>query len=146
MDFFRSGSSNLGQGMSSVKDYFVSGDWGFHKIVICIAIITLIISLVIIGHYLRNSKSNSIYPPVVSNCPDYWEEKIIPGNANNRKHCVNNKEINNGKPDTVKVKDFNSGDWQGFIGRCRKQQWAVQNELTWDGVTNNPKLCSYSNY
>ena len=133
--------SNINAGMSSLKNSIVSSEWDFYKIVICIAIIILIISLVVIGHYLRNDKSDTIYPPVLSNCPDYWEEQYITGSNDKQKECVNKSSINNGVSGAVTKKHFNDSNWKGNLGLCTKQQWAIQNGLVWDGITNNPKLC-----
>ena len=44
----------------------------FQTIVIIIAVVLLIIALAFIGVSLKNSQSNTTWPPLVADCPDYW--------------------------------------------------------------------------
>ena len=114
-----------------------TSNWNFQKIVICVAIVVLIISLVIIGHHLRKDSLNVLYPPVIANCPDYWEQEE---RTDNSIKCINKKKL--GKPNTVHIKTFDEPMWKGYIGNCTKATWAEENDLTWDGLTNNPNVCN----
>lgn len=49
----------------------------FRKTVLGVAILLLIISLVMIGISMANSKYNQKFPPIVADCPDYWTRKNI---------------------------------------------------------------------
>ena len=59
----------------------------FQNIVITIAIIFLIITLAFIGISLYKQKIKAKYPPVIPNCPDYWEMKD--------NFCVNSMNLGN---------------------------------------------------
>ena len=48
--------------------YFMS----FNRIVIMVATVLLIVSLTMIAIALRNQKKNASFPPVVSDCPDFY--------------------------------------------------------------------------
>jgi len=45
----------------------------FQSTVIVIAEVILVISIVIIGINLYRQKANVAYPPIIADCPDYWE-------------------------------------------------------------------------
>lgn len=114
--------------------------FNFYNTVIVIAIIILIIILIFIGHNLNKDSMNKIYPPVVSNCPDYWEQDS--SDLKNIK-CLN---VNNlGNSNTEKVKSFSDSIWKGKVGLCTKSIWAERNNLSWDGITNNPNICDNDN-
>jgi hypothetical protein len=110
----------------------------FQKNVITISIVVLIFFLFLIGVILYRNKSNTAYPPVVADCPDYWEDLSV-GNSS---HCVNKKNL--GKSSCSKIMDFSTSTWSGQRGLCNKSKWAKACDLTWDGVTNNNKVCDFS--
>ena len=99
-----------------------------------IASIILIITLSFVAISFSNIKTDSKYPPVVSDCPDYW----ISQSDTNGNICVNNHE-NLGNPDCSKTVDFSQVQWLGEVGACNKKTWAKSCNLTWDGVTNSNK-------
>jgi len=103
----------------------------FQKTVSIIAVIMLIISLSFIGLALYRQKYNPEYPPVVPNCPDYWDAS---GNL-----CVNYHNL--GSETCFGDMDFTTAQWSGDSGLCSKYKWAKSCNLTWDGVTNRPELC-----
>lgn len=109
----------------------------FQKITMTVAVIILIICLAFIGYSLNSSKYNTQYPPVISDCPDYWKD-MSDGDASN---CVNT-QTGLGDPGCETTMDFSSSFWTGDDGLCRKSQWAKKCNLTWDGVTNNSKACT----
>ena len=45
----------------------------FQKTVLTISVIVLIISLIILGLFLAKSLFEDSYPPVISDCHDYWD-------------------------------------------------------------------------
>ena len=126
----------------------------FQQIVLTIAIILFIIMLVFIGSVLYNEQYGKEYPPVISDCPDYWVDKSItvdtdkdgdsssddPSDENTAVgKCYNVKNLGNVSCD--KVMDFTTDFWQGSTGDCRKYKWAKGCDLTWDGITNNTTIC-----
>lgn len=96
---------------------------GFQKIVLYTAIIILIVTFIIIGYSLHYTKKLEVWPPMLTDCPDYWS---IDGSGNNVK-CIPGT-INKGLFSGL-VKDFTSMD------TCGKYTWANSNKVSWDGVT-----------
>ena len=96
---------------------------GFQKIVLYTAIIILIVTLIIVGYSLRYAKKQEVWPPMVSNCPDYW---TIDGSGNDVK-CIPGK-INKGMV-SGSAPSFTSMD------TCGKYTWAHNNNVSWDGIT-----------
>ena len=104
----------------------------FQKTVFTIAIIILILTLCVIGINLRRQKYNSVYPPVIPNCTDYWDMKD--------NMCVNS--MNLGKATCREPMDFSKAQWSGNSGLCSKYTWAKTCNLSWDGITSNPDVCN----
>jgi hypothetical protein len=102
----------------------------FQKTVVTIAITILIISLCLIGITLYRQKYTSNYPPVIANCPDYWD---VSGNF-----CKNSMDLGNSKCNANM--DFTTAQWSGNSGLQKKYDWAKACNLTWDGITNNTDL------
>lgn len=113
---------------------------GFQKIVLFLAVVILIIALVVIGLALANSKNN-VWPPMISNCPDYWG--AIDGSGNNAM-CINSKDLGTCKPTNGTkhlTMDFNVAPYIGSNSQCAKYTWAKNCGISWDGITygvNNP--------
>lgn len=110
----------------------------FQKSVATVAIIILIITLCIIGISLYRTKYNSKYPPVIANCPDYWDAS---GNLDisNNFVCVNS--MNLGSSTCSNTMNFSTSSWQGDNSLCQKYKWAKSCNLTWDGITDNADIC-----
>ncbi len=104
----------------------------FQKTVSTVAIVILIISLCFIGIALYRAKYKSAYPPAIANCPDYWDAS---GNL-----CLNTMNLGNSRCSVPM--DFTGPGWSGADGPCSKQRWAKSCNLTWDGISDNVKLCS----
>ena len=107
---------------------------GFQKIVLYSAIIILIISLIIIGISLSYAKSGQVWPPVVSECPDYW---VIDGSGNNAT-CKNVKDLGTcsatGGNKHLSI-NFNEAPFVGSNEACAKYTWASKCGVSWDGIT-----------
>lgn len=110
--------------------------WNFQKIVVVVAIVLLILILAGIAYNLEISSKNYMYPPVLANCPDYWEQKPTQDGS---VICQNKKNL--GKKPIIKEQNFSESMWKGKVGLCAKSMWAINNDLTWDGITNNPQIC-----
>lgn len=132
----------------------------FYKITILVAIIFLILILTVIG-ILMGKKSNVVtYPPVASQCPDYWTydgsncvvpNTGCPANDGSVKDCKPNMlngisvanltptsvsgltRVSNPDKTTTYSIDFNNPGWKGT---CGQMQWAKKNNIEWDGVSN----------
>lgn len=125
----------------------------FQKIVLTIAIVLLIGMLIVINMSLTSASASLTWPPIKTNCPDYWED--LSGNGS---QCFNVNDIgiggascnarkyigvNGDIPDPSSTKNFNTAVYTGLNGLCEKQKWAKSCNVDWDGITygygsNNP--------
>jgi hypothetical protein len=106
---------------------------GFQKSVLIVAVIILVLALVVMAIIL-SGKSGEEWPPLVSDCPDWW---VIDGSGN-RATCTNVKDLgvcpaNSG--DKHQVMNFNSAAFTGDNGTCAKYTWANKCKVSWDGIT-----------
>jgi hypothetical protein len=108
----------------------------FQNIILIIAIVLLILVLIMFGIAIRNNTQNENYPPVQSECPDYWTVKK---GKNGMSICVNEKHL--GDANCQKEMSFDKGSFVGPQGLCNKQKWAKSCKITWDGITNSTGLC-----
>ena len=113
---------------------------GFEKKVLIVAGIILVVSLVLVLIFILMSKGNQKYPPVESECPDYWE---LEEDDNKKLLCKNvkglgDKDTWSGESTDVTI-DPNRQEFQGVDGLCNKQNWARQHNVTWEGVTEPTK-------
>jgi hypothetical protein len=110
-------------------------EMSFQKAVLMIAVVFLILFLVLIGVALNNSTSDTEWPPIVGNCPDYWVD--LSGNGS---MCFNSHHLGTCSQyiptaDDKKTMDFNQSPFNGTDGACAKYKWATKCGLTWDGIT-----------
>jgi hypothetical protein len=118
----------------------------FHKSVLTISVVVLIISLCILGIFLAKSFLEDSYPPIISDCPDYWDVKYTDGEMK----CENNTGINQGKGGAAATtsggSDSDCLSFPTFVSNtpdvlCNKYTWSKKCNIVWDGVTNNNKAC-----
>ena len=105
---------------------------GFQKLTLIIAIIILFVALIVIAFSLHNSKIVN-WPPVVSNCPDYWLSDVSGNNIT----CINVKDLGTCKAksgDLHLSMNFNNAPFTGSNGNCAKYTWANNCNIAWDGV------------
>ena len=119
----------------------------FQKTVLTITVIVLIISLIILGLFLAKSLFEDSYPPVISDCPDYWD---VSYNSNNDIVCKNISTINTGTGaegcgDYLTSSSLLSGPEKEDV-LCEKYRWSKKCNIIWDGVTNNNKACDLGYY
>lgn len=112
----------------------------FQSTVMTIAIFCLIIALCFIGLALYREKYNSTFPPVIANCPDYWESGI---NAEGKNVCISRPGLGNQSSGCTGEIDFSTWGAGAEAGRenCEKYEWAKKCNLTWDGITNVDETC-----
>ena len=112
----------------------------FNKIVLFSAIVILIIVLIIITISLNYALFNANYPPVISDCPDFWDVSL---NNDNQIICNNVVRHNRGicKNDSYPASEFYNyaSNYDDVI--CAKYRWAKKCNISWDGITNNNKAC-----
>jgi hypothetical protein len=115
----------------------------FNKSVLFVSTILLIIGLIVIANFIMKNKETEIYPPVISDCPDYWVDTS--GNGSN---CINVKYLGNPASTSDYTKcvgdkntntpvaiDFSVAPYTGTNGICQKYTWANNCGATWDGIT-----------
>ena len=98
----------------------------FQKYALLIGTVCLVLVLTWIGYMLYKSKSELVFPPTIAQCPDYWE--VTGDNV-----CNNVKNLGNHSGSM----DFSGSGWSGQSGLKKKYCWAKENQVIWDGVTNN---------
>tara|TARA_B100000902_G_C26901558_1_gene712354 strand:+ start:236 stop:592 length:357 start_codon:yes stop_codon:yes gene_type:complete len=113
----------------------------FQQTVVVVALVILVICLIVIGISLYNNKYEGIYPPVASQCPDYYVDVGESGSAKCSPPSSIDLGITSASSCTGTI-DFSQSPYTGANGTCAKQQWANTCGITWDGVTNNAEACS----
>ena len=117
----------------------------FQQIVLLIACIVLIGTLILIGVSLKNVNKNVKFPPVVSDCPDFWQNVSQDGKTGLCENVNNLGTISDNCSTIPNNMDFNQSQYQGPEGLCEKKTWANNCNLTWDGITNNSAVCYQTN-
>jgi len=114
----------------------------YNKTVLVVASVLLILGLVIIGFFITSAQKNSTYPPVIGDCPDYWD---VGYNTTNKKICTNRRSINSGRASndcrTYPVASFSVAGTSDNDIICEKNKWAKRCNIHWDGITNNSQAC-----
>tara|TARA_B100001769_G_scaffold271658_2_gene264819 strand:+ start:8611 stop:8958 length:348 start_codon:yes stop_codon:yes gene_type:complete len=107
----------------------------FNSIVMIVATVILILTLTMIGVALKNQKNLMSFPPIISECPDYYEIGVIGQDTicNKKSGLDISKDI-----ETCNKLKISNASYQGTGGLCEKRKWAENCGVTWDGVTNNP--------
>lgn len=104
----------------------------FQKTVVGAAAFVLIILLYFIYSTMRDNAVGD-WPPVVGQCPDYWNDRAQDGRA-----CVNTHRLgkcNIPTADDLNPKNFNMAPYSGDDGDCAKYKWAKSCGVEWDGIT-----------
>jgi len=106
----------------------------FQKIVLILATIILIIILIFIGINLANLNSSQTWPPVIPQCPDYWEID----ETGNKTKCKNTLKLGTCSASSgtdYQLVDFNTPEFTGDNALCAKYNWANNCKVSWDGIT-----------
>jgi len=106
----------------------------FQKIVLIMATIILIIILLFIGINLAKLSSNQVWPPVIPQCPDYWEID----ESEDKPKCKNTLKLGTCSASSgtdYQLVDFNSPEFTGDNALCSKYNWASKCNVSWDGIT-----------
>ena len=104
----------------------------FQKIVIYIALAILILTLIAVFLMLYYGKSKNMFPPLIGKCPDYF---VI---SSDGESCQNPAAIGGGVEWTNKP--LNEATKERL---CEIKNLLNQDNLTWDGITNNDGICEY---
>jgi hypothetical protein len=113
----------------------------FNKTVLIVASVFLIFGLIIIGIIIVRSLEGQDFPPIITDCPDYWN---VGYNSADQVRCTHN-QINSGLSTdecrTYNTAEFNATATSEPEKMCKKFKWAKKCNIHWDGITNNPKAC-----
>lgn len=101
----------------------------FQNIVIYTSVTLLIIILIIVAINIHSAKKAAKWPPVVSDCPDYWSDNGTGGS----KCTINDNNVNLGK--ATSPMDFSLSTYTGANQNCNRYKWALSNDVSWDGLT-----------
>jgi hypothetical protein len=108
---------------------------GFQRIVLMLSIV-LYNFLIVLFWYTVTYSAPQTWPPVVSRCPDYFQDKTAYGAS--VATCVDSLGLMRtagstpANPKTVTIP---------AIDNCGRYQWSVQNNVYWDGISNLVKPC-----
>jgi hypothetical protein len=114
------------------------------KLAVLITFVTII--FIFISLYYSRKANKGQWPPETQQCPDYWRVNEGPEDPVTKKksmHCVDVKGLTSNRDWNrigVNLDEMSKGEWKTL---CDKQVWANKYNLTWDGVTNSSKDCSY---
>ena len=103
----------------------------FQKNVLKIASIIFIIVMIILALVIKSSYKNAIFPPEISLCPDFWDV------SQDGKRCIATKQNNGLFREGETSDDFSDMSNSARIDKCN---WAKDNQVMWDGITNR-NLC-----
>ena len=123
----------------------------FNKAVVtvsCILFVVLLAGLyykvlyynILKGTPAPSDKKRVPWPPIVSKCPDYWED-----NGTNGSDCVNVRNLGTCRgPNGRQLRmDFTGKSYTGTMGACNKYNWANKCGVFWEGVNKGaPNPCT----
>ena len=123
----------------------------FNTLVLQIAVVILIICLALIGWALYESThgDKTKWPPVISNCPDYWKVSNVKmkGGDEIQEICTNNLKLGREVEENPSIGGFNTDmsvcnrfPSSLMRNRCTKLALARRCNITWDGITENSDL------
>ena len=114
----------------------------FQRIVLTVALVTLIIVLCIVAYLIHAAKGDAAFPPETPACPDYFEA-VANTDGTPSQQCRNVQGLGNSVPGVTNFASALSGQMscppdgpctsEALKARCT---WAKSHGLTWDGVTN----------
>jgi hypothetical protein len=116
----------------------------FYTIVLVVAVIFLILVLVVMGVMMQSQNNNTIYPPTMNRCPDYWTDDstgcTMPLNQSNVGDYLNGTTFSTDAAPYASGNTFDPSNaaWSssGKTAICAKRDWAIQHNIVWDGVSN----------
>ena len=121
----------------------------FYKNLYYSVAISAFIVLAILAFIMYYAKQNQLYPPISQTCPDYYSlSSDGTCNYNPDAWTIGERERSIHTGDPCRYVNFetdvytNNPDGYGHLsGACKKQQWATDCGVTWDGITTNPYIC-----
>jgi|ETNmetMinimDraft_21_1059911.scaffolds.fasta_scaffold71414_2 hypothetical protein len=99
----------------------------FQKIILIIALVSLIFSLAVIGLLIKSASMNAKFPPETGKCPDYFKATL---SKDGTLGCTNPHNLGSCGNDFTPEPGTNVSS---IIANCKN---ARKCNLTWDGITN----------
>jgi hypothetical protein len=125
----------------------------FYSTVLMVAAIALIIMLVLVAYILYRAKSKIAFPPLSTQCPDYWDAVgqscKVPINSSGVAppntpiigglpiQSVGQMGTASGLSTSTGLMSFNDSSWT----TCAKYKFCKKYGLSWDGITNMNQSC-----
>jgi len=123
----------------------------FYKNLYYSVAISAFIVLGILAFIMYYAKKNQLYPPIVQVCPDYYTLSTD-GRCNYDPDAWTVPQQSIDTTESCRNPNFsrdvftnNPNGYGPTSGACRKQKWAQECGVTWDGITTNPYIC-YNDY
>jgi hypothetical protein len=106
------------------------------KIVLIMAVVAFMFAVIVIYYRSLPTGKNIKWPPVTTQCPDYWD---LSSDGN---RCVNTSGMNKGKLDYATCNASQNNYPCCEEGTCyilqtstdNKKRWAKKNGFVWDGI------------
>ena len=117
-----------------------TGNTGFKPVFLVIVVVLFILGLIYVFYKTDEEASKRNWPPSISKCPDYWVQDL----TSDQTICTNVKNLGletNSCPTPLNVDTFIYESKLLSQDDCAKALWARSCNLTWDGITNNEKVC-----
>ena len=98
------------------------------------------------GVNLANLTNNETWPPVIPQCPDYWEID----ETGDKSKCKNTLKLGTCAASSgtdYQLVDFNTPEFTGENALCAKYSWASKCNISWDGITygvENPCIAAHN--
>jgi hypothetical protein len=107
----------------------------FQKVATILAVLVVMVTLGTVAWTLHHRKSDVRWPPVVGECPDYWEDISAQGNGSacKNRHRLGTCNLPTGK--SSNTMDFTTPDFASDTNGCQRYTWAQNCGVTWDGIT-----------
>jgi len=129
----------------------------FHKYIIIIALIVLVVSLIFYASGVYMSRNNYSYPPFTAKCPDYWDISVNNPNTvcvwnNINPDIPNITSIKTNKPTNLMISNYDISYSSNLLEnstdfKCELTKWAKQYNISWEGISNSSlntsKYCKY---
>ena len=109
----------------------------FQRIVLIIAGVLFAGFMVTVIYSMLKANTIGEWPPVIANCPDNW---VMDADG---KTCRNvNGVFKTGNATACDALNPSDAEYSGAGGLCEKYKWSKSCGVNWDGISNNPSVCT----
>jgi hypothetical protein len=112
-------------------------NFNFQRIVLLVAGILFVGFMITVVYSMIKANTIGEWPPVIANCPDNW---VVGADG---KTCENpNQVFKSGFDSKCEQINPTSETYSGANGLCQKHEWSKSCGVNWDGISNNPSVCT----